>query len=204
LALLLGNAFIVAPAKKLWRDHWLVKDGQPGIAVVAKEHWGGHKVVVYQYRVGQTVYTGQDRRSLQNPKYAQVMPGEKSIVYFSSSHPWLSAINLPHQVVIDGLPVVLLAWLIEAGLVITLINPKSPWAFRLDGRRGPFLAKGARDLRDVDTIGTIDERTSRSARPVPQFDGWFKDKLWLVASAVLIVFALAAIEIAIDTVLGRK
>jgi hypothetical protein len=205
-ALLLGHAFILAPAETLWRDYWLVKDGQPGMAVVTKEHWAGHNVVVYQYLVGRAVYTGEDRRSLQNPKYAHVMPGEKSIVYYSSSHPWLSAIDLPQHVVIAGLPVVLLAWLIEAGLVVTLINPESPWAFQLNGRRQSFFGKEIGGRRDVDAIRTADERASGSAQPASQFDGWsfFKDKLWLVACAVLIVFAMAAIEIAVNAVLVRK
>ena len=109
LALLLGYAFVFVPARELWKDHWLVNDGQEGMAVITKEHWGGHGVVVYRYRVGQNVYTGQDRRSWQSPKYAHVMPGEESVVYFSASHPWLSAINLPRNVVVEGLPVVLLA-----------------------------------------------------------------------------------------------
>jgi hypothetical protein len=83
------------------------------MAVITNEHWGGHGVVVYRYRVGQKVYSGQDHRSWQNPKYAHVMAGENTVVYFSSSHPWLSAINLPRNVVIEGLPVMLVAWSIE-------------------------------------------------------------------------------------------
>lgn len=207
MALLLGYAFVFVPFQELWRDHWLVKDGEQGIAVITKEHWGGHGVVVYRYRVGQKVYAGQDRRSWQNPKYAHAMPGEESIVYFSSSHPWLSAINLPHNVVIEGLPVLLVAWLIEVGLVVTLINPKSPWAFRFIGRQRRFFpTKEPGNLRDANTNATAEEVASGSSRPLPQFDGWvwFKDKLWLLGWRLLLVLAMAAIEIVIDTVFGRK
>jgi len=205
-ALLLGYAFVFTPARQVWKDHWLVRDGQEGTAVITKEHWAGHGVVVYRYRVGQKVYTGQDRRSRQNSKYAHAVPGEESVVYFSSSHPWLSAINLPRNVGIEGLPVVMLAWLIEVSLFITLVNPKSSWALRLGGQRQSILAKEAGGPHDADTFATANERTISSPRPVPQFDGWkfFKDKLRLVAYAVLIVLAMAAIEIAIDAVLGRR
>jgi hypothetical protein len=57
--MLLGYFFVFGPIQALWRDHWLVKDGQQGIAVITKENWSGHGVVVYQYRVGQKVYIGQ-------------------------------------------------------------------------------------------------------------------------------------------------
>jgi len=87
VGMLLEFFFVVVPIQGLWRDHWLVRDGQQGMAVITKEHWGGHGVVVYHYRVGQKVYSGQDHRSWQNPKYAHVMAGKNTIVYFSSSHP---------------------------------------------------------------------------------------------------------------------
>jgi len=181
-ALLLGYVFVFGPIQELWRNFWLVRDGQQGTAVITNEHWGGHGVVVYQYRVSQKLYSGQDHRSWQNPKYAHVMAGEKSVVYFSSSHPWLSAINLPRNVVIEGLPVVLLAWFFEAGLVVTVINPKGRWAFGFHGQRGTLAAKEA------------------------QIEGWelLKDKMRLVGCGVLLVLAMGAIEVGIDTVFGRK
>jgi hypothetical protein len=180
--MLLGYFFVFGPIQALWRDHWLVKDGQQGIAVITKEHWNGHGVVVYQYRVGQKVYIGQDHRSLQNPQYAHVMVGEKSVVYFSLSHPWLSAINLPRNVVIEGLPVVLLAWLFEAGLIVTVINPQSRWAFSFATRREPITAKE-------------DQSNGR---------GLLKDKALLLCCAVLLVLTMAAIEVGLDSLFGRR
>jgi hypothetical protein len=181
-ALLMGYFFVFQPISGLWVQHWLVKDGTPGMAVVTKEHWAGHNVVVYQYRVGQRVYTGQDRRSWHNPKYANVMPGEKLMVYFSASHPWISAIELPIIVTIPGLPVVLLAWLFEAGFIITVINPKNKWAFDFSGRRRPFVAK------------------------VPQRQGWdmAKDRMLLFGCGVLVVLAMAALGIGFNALFGRK
>lgn len=183
LALFLGYPFVVVEIQELWRDHWLVKDGQQGIAVVTKE--SGHGAVVYEYRVGETVYTGEDHRSIQNPKYSQVMPGGKSVVYFSSSHPWLSAINPPQHVMITGLPVVLLVWLIEAGLVVTIINPRSRWAFNFTGWRAPLAA--------------LEPGRSRAKEIT-----FANDKLRLLGWGMLIVFAMAAIELAIDALFGRK
>jgi hypothetical protein len=141
LALLLGYHFVVEPARQVWQYYWLVKDGQQGVAVITKEHWSGHDIVVYRYRVAQREYTGQDFRSYQDPRYARVMPGEKSVVYYSSSHPWLSAINRPRAVVVEGLPVVLLVWVIDVLLIGTVINPRGRWALNLSGRpptRQPF------------------------------------------------------------------
>lgn len=187
LALLLGYVFVLGPVRQVWRDHWLVKDGQEGIAVVTKEHWAGHNVVIYQYRVGQKVYGGDDRRSRQNPRYNHVQPGEKTVVYFSASHPWLSAINLPRSVGIQGLPVILLGWLLEAGLLVTVINPRSRWAFNFTRPLG-------------------EQEAFISSRPSSELGAakFIKDKLRLVGWALLLVVAMAAFEVAIDSVLGRK
>jgi len=182
LALLMGYFFVVQPIRGVWDQHWLVKDGIPGMAVVTKWHWGGHNVIVYQYRVGQQVFTGQSRRSLENPKYAHVMPGEKTIVYFSSSHPWISAIDLPHIVAIPGLPVVLLAWFFLACSFITAINPKHRWAVNLSGQRRPAVARA----------------------PQPQGRNMAKDTILLLVSAMLVVVAIAAIAIGTNALFGRR
>lgn len=130
LTLLLGYYFIIAPAQEAWSNYWLVKDGQEGTAVVTKELWTGHNVVRYRYRVNQKEYTGQDYRSWQDPKYAHVLVGERAPVYFSSSHPWLSALNRPRSVMIEGLPVMILVWCLIALLVLTAINPGGKWALK--------------------------------------------------------------------------
>ncbi len=130
LALLLGYFFVLEPARELWLNYWLIRDGQRAVAVITKPHWAGHDVFVYRYRVNQKTYTGQDYRSFQDPKYRNVMVGEETVVYFSSSHPWLSAINMPPVVMFEGLPVVLLAWFFIFLLAVTAIDPKNRWALR--------------------------------------------------------------------------
>ena len=132
---LLGYYFVIAPAQETWSNYWLVKDGQAGTAIVTKEVWTGHNVVRYSYQVNQREYTGQDFRSWQDPNYAHVLVGERSPVYFSSSHPWLSALNRPRSVMIEGLPVIVLVWFLIALLAATAINPKSKWAVNFSGHR---------------------------------------------------------------------
>ena len=132
LALIFGYFFVVARAEDAWRSYWLLKDGQQGTAIVIKELWSGHGVVAYRYRVGDKDYIGEDARSWQNPKYAHAMAGEPTVVYFSSSHPRLSLINRPRTAMPEGLPVLALAWLLEAGLVITAINPRNKWSLSFD------------------------------------------------------------------------
>jgi hypothetical protein len=174
---------MLGPIRQAWRDHWLVKDGREGKAMITEWHWAGHGVVIYEYRVGQNVYTGQDRRSLHNPQYTNSIPGERTVVYYSSSHPWLSAINLPEGVFITGLPVVLLVWFLEAGLLITVINPNSRWALPPDPQRRPFYA----------------------AQPSTQFEGSIlKDKMRLLGYAILIVFGMVVIEIGLNALSGKK
>ena len=196
LALFLGYYFVYGPILQVWKDHWLVKDGQEGVGVVTQE--ADHGFVVYQYHVGQNVYTGQDHRSLQNPRYANVMRGEKTVVYFSFSHPWISKINLPDFVGIDKLPVMLLVWPLIAGLIVTVINPNSRWALSPSGRRGILETGKAWDSRDENAIS--------AARPAPQFDGWgiLKDKLRLLFWGVMIVLTMAVINITINAFFGRK
>jgi hypothetical protein len=56
------------------------------------------------------------------------MVGEASVVYFSSSHPWLSPLNRPRTAMLDGLPAVVLAWLFIILFINTAMNLKSEWA----------------------------------------------------------------------------
>jgi hypothetical protein len=93
----------------------------------------GHNGVAYRYRVNQVEYTGTDGRSWQDPKYAHVMVGEHAVVYFSSPHPWLSGLNRPRSMMIEGLPVLVGVWVLEVLLILTVIDPNSKWALRFSG-----------------------------------------------------------------------
>ena len=187
LALLLGYYFVIGPARELWLNYWLIRDGQQSVAVITHAHWAGHNVFVYRYRVNQTTYKGQDHRSYQNPKYANVLPGQETVVYFSTSHPWLSAINMPPVVMFGGLPVVLVAWVFMFLLTVTAINPRSRWALR---NRQPPVASHA----------TGDSVAATASQP----DDFVKDKLKVVGWALLIVLGMAVIVIGVDALFGRK
>lgn len=197
LALLLVYYFVIGPARELWLNYWLIRDGQQGVAVITKAHWAGHGVFIYRYCVNQKTYTGQDHRSYRNPKYANVMAGEETVVYFSSSHPWLSAINMPQGVMFGGLPVVLLAWVFVFLLAATAINPKSRWALR---NRQPVTTNGTGDSQDTHSRVPAAE----VAAPPRQPHDFVIDKLKLVAWSLLLVLAMAAIVIGVDVLFGRK
>ncbi|HYL86392.1 MAG TPA: hypothetical protein VE263_19365 [Candidatus Angelobacter sp.] len=138
-ALLLGYFFVVSQAQLAWKNYWLVKDGQQGTAVVTRVLWTGHRGVAYQYRANQVEYTGADAVSRDHPRavpfsrgdlYPAAVAGENLAVYFSASHPWLSRLNRPRSMIIEGLPVLLLVWALEALLILTMIAPNSKWALR--------------------------------------------------------------------------
>jgi len=194
LALLLVYSFVVDPARELWRNYWLIRDGQQGVAVITKPRWAGHGVLIYQYCVNQKTYTGQDHRSYRNPKYADVMAGEKTVVYFSSSHPWLSAINMPPGVMFGGLPVVLLVWVFVFRLAATAINPKSRWALH---NLQPVAANGTEDTHSWVPAAEV-------AVPPRQPDDFVIDKLKLVAWSLLLVLSMAAVVIGVDVLFRRK
>lgn len=110
-----------------WTNYWLLRDAQQGTALVTKEHWSGHDAVVYKYVVDQREYIGQSSRNWKDAKKVQV--GERTVVYFSASHPWLSLLYMPETALL-GLPVIVLVLVLEVFAMITIIKPKSRWAFR--------------------------------------------------------------------------
>jgi hypothetical protein len=129
LALALGN-FLFNRARSAWTHHWVLSDAQQGAALVTKEHWSGHNAVDYQYVVDQKQYNGHSVRNSKDQKKVQI--GEQTVVYFSASHPWLSLLYKPQpEDVLPGLPSILIALVLEGFAVLTLINPKSGWAFSL-------------------------------------------------------------------------
>src|SRR5215831_6445075 len=111
IALFLGW-FLVGQARSAWKNHWLLTDPQEGMAVITKEHWGGHGRFVYKYAVSGTRYTGVSSRNWQDPKYSSVGPGGESIVYYSASHPWISLLFKPRTVV-EGLPGIIIVLCFE-------------------------------------------------------------------------------------------
>lgn len=90
-----------------WIDYWLLKDGQPGSAVVTAN--GAHGDRSYTYSVEQHRYTGHDRHPLNQ---AEPMLPYQTSVFFSVSHPWISGLR-PGEIRVGELPLflmVLIAW----------------------------------------------------------------------------------------------
>ena len=129
VAIILG-AFLFGWVKSTRRNYWLLRDCQEGVAVVTKKSWAGHNAVDYRYTVNQKEYFGSSMRNWQQPKYRRVRAGDQSVVYFSASHPWLSLLYKP-QAIVEGLPVLLMAFLLEVCAVATIVNPTSKWAFNI-------------------------------------------------------------------------
>jgi hypothetical protein len=134
IAIALGD-FLFVRTREAWTNYWLLQDGQQGMAVVTHELWSGHNAVGYRYMVNQQEYVGKSGRNWQEANYSNVQVGGKSVVYFSISHPWLSLLYKP-RTVIEGLPVVIIAFLIELFAITTVLNPKKgKWAFDLTDKK---------------------------------------------------------------------
>ena len=114
----------------MWTKYWLLRDQQQATAIVTREH--EHSVVDYSYRVRGNDYKGTDRRRYltQEHRYVGVTVGGEAVVYFSSSHPWLSALTPPDNIIPDGFPGVILFLALEIWFIITIINPNSRWAYK--------------------------------------------------------------------------
>jgi len=126
--------FFFLQARNAWFNYWLLNDGQSGMAVITKEHWGGHGRVIYSYVVDGKPDKGTSARDWKNGISGKVQPGENSPVYFSASHPWLSLLYKP-RVVVEGWPVLIVAGLLEFLIVMAAINPGNKWGIDLSGRK---------------------------------------------------------------------
>jgi hypothetical protein len=100
--------------------YWLKRDAQQGMATIAKERQ--HGVVDYKYSVDGQNYTGISQRNWDIEKYRYVGVGQESIVYYSSSHPWLSSLETP-QFPTTGTIFLLMATPLECMLLFMAILP---------------------------------------------------------------------------------
>ncbi len=92
MACLLGHAiFQFLEGERI--GYWLKRDAEQGIATITKER--EHDVVEYKYNVDGQNYTGISQRNWDNEKYRDVGVGQESIMFYSSSHPWLSSLQTP-------------------------------------------------------------------------------------------------------------
>jgi hypothetical protein len=135
MATLLGYSFIFRTLLyPNWTHYWLTKDATQTMAMVTKEHY--HGVVDYKYSIGTREYTGRSQTNWEQEKYRNVGVGQKSIVFYSFSHPWLSSLETP-QFPRSGTIILLIALPIEIFLIITVINPRSAWAMNIHQESEP-------------------------------------------------------------------
>jgi hypothetical protein len=127
LALVLGQFFFLRFTGS-WTNCWLIADGEKGTALVTEDLTTIPNAVAYKYVVNQKEYFGESRRDWKTPNKAKV--GEETTVYYSASHPWISRLYLPDTIV-QGLPVILFIGLFEFFAIMTIINPRSRFAFSL-------------------------------------------------------------------------
>jgi len=121
---LLGS-FIWSFLHACWISFWLTQDSAQVMATIVSEK--SHGVVGYNYVVAGREYTGQGQRS--RNQYQNVHLGERSLVFFSSSHPWFSSLETP-AFPPSGLIVFTGALLMEMLFVMTVITPKGKWALQ--------------------------------------------------------------------------
>jgi hypothetical protein len=144
VAIMLCYFFVVVPVQDTRTNYWLLRDGQQGVAVVTKVLWTGHNALAYRYSVSGRQYKGQDRRNWRDPRYANVVAGEETVVYYSLSHPELSRLTLPETVLVGGLPVILLVWFVIVLLVITAVKPDNKWGLNPRAKQSSKVAQSLR------------------------------------------------------------
>jgi hypothetical protein len=103
----------------VWNEHWVRKDCMQVSAVVT--HVGSKEWLDYQYTVNGRDYIGNDRRDWEDERDHPAAVGGKITAFVSSSHPWLSELDLSRSAWI-GLPFVLLILLIELFMLGVLID----------------------------------------------------------------------------------
>ena len=126
VALVLGWILIVC-ITETWGEYWLLKDAQEGTAVVIARLPSGRQSrdhrVAYSYAVNGKTYKGQSGRNYEE-RYQREQPGEKSVVYYSASHPWISSLSRPQRF---GLELLFILFLLacETKTLLSLIYPQS-------------------------------------------------------------------------------
>jgi hypothetical protein len=123
LAIFFGYSFIFKISYDMRAQYWLSLDAKQTMALITKVHGQG---VNYKYSVDGKEYSNESQRNWEH----DVGAGQESMVFYSSSHPWLSSVTTP-QFQPLGAIVLLIALIAEFLIVITAINPKSTLALNV-------------------------------------------------------------------------
>lgn len=93
LVMTVGFLLVTCAPSHFRKNYIFASDPNEGTAVITGE--GDHGTVHYTYTVGENEYTGISQRNEEQAKTNRVREGETSVVYFSTSHPWISNLNKP-------------------------------------------------------------------------------------------------------------
>jgi hypothetical protein len=121
---ILGNQ-VRLYVRGVWTDHGLNKDATTTSALITQVH--PKRVFDYRYTVNGKEYTGTSIRAWEDEKVHQLQVGEKTTVFYSTSHPWLSSLQTL-RVTWAALPFVVLFLLLELFLLAVLVDPKGRWS----------------------------------------------------------------------------
>jgi hypothetical protein len=125
---LIVAGFLFSFVRTDWINFQLMIDLKKTQAIIVNQL--SHEVVVYTYIVNNKNYSGQSQGD--PSKYPVANIGDKTVVYYSPSHPWLSSLQEPVFPVggIWGIFVLTVGVLIESLIVATILNPKGRWALK--------------------------------------------------------------------------
>lgn len=126
LALALSSFCLIIPFREAWTNYWLSRDGLQARGVVTAEG----AALGYRYRVDRNEY-----RACCYKIGLGMAPDETVTVYYSASHPSVSALKRPGSMA-DGIwPVmILIGWPLEFMAIATVVSPRCKWAYRFGSR----------------------------------------------------------------------
>jgi hypothetical protein len=96
LYVLCAAVFVWVCVSNTRENFWLLTDAQRGKAFITGE--SGGKTFDYEYDVRGTRYRGTTPRSWLGKEGVGLRPGREAVVYYSATHPWLSSLTMPKNV----------------------------------------------------------------------------------------------------------
>ena len=103
----------------IYRNYWILKDGVQSTGIVTEVDRGA--AIHYRYVVRETTYFGYGRREYRNHMDIEVGVDGNSVVWYSSSHPWLSVANRP-TTVLFALPWIVIVMGLDLLCIVGLVK----------------------------------------------------------------------------------
>lgn len=119
---------LLGTVRGVWEDLCILEDGTRGVAAVGAPRWGSGKSVHYRYKVDGHIY-----RAVGHTRHFDAFRAPHELpVYYSSSRPWLSRLDMPDEHPVWGaLPIVIIILLFEFMLLIAIVfSPRAVKTYR--------------------------------------------------------------------------